>query len=155
LRRRNMEQCADLRHPHPHPGIQAVRPVGCPNAGEGMSPVLRRIPWFWVVLAVALAYPLVPGLDGRVFELTGQPVGGRLATIFVYAILALGLNVVVGNAGLLHIGIGAFFGVGAYLTGILMVQEYPFEREIPPEFAFVVCVGLSTVGSALLAVVLS
>jgi branched-chain amino acid transport system permease protein len=120
-----------------------------------MSAMLRRVPWFWVVLALALAYPLLPGLDGRVFELTGQPVGGRLATIFVYAILALGLNVVVGNAGLLHIGIGAFFGVGAYLTGILMVQEYPFEREIPPGLAFVVCAGLSTVGSALLAVVLS
>jgi branched-chain amino acid transport system permease protein len=41
--------------------------------------------------------------------------------------LALGLNVVVGYTGILHLGIAAFFGIGAYITGILAVPAYPFQ----------------------------
>jgi branched-chain amino acid transport system permease protein len=46
--------------------------------------------------------------------------------VFVFAVLALGLNVVVGYTGLLHLGIAAFFAVGAYVAGILTVASYPF-----------------------------
>ena len=35
------------------------------------------------------------------------------------SILALGLNIVVGYAGLLDLGYAAFFAVGAYTVGIL------------------------------------
>jgi branched-chain amino acid transport system permease protein len=114
-----------------------------------MSGRLRTVPWLWIFVALAAFYGSDRRIDDWVFDLTGQPVGGRLATIFVYAILALGLNVVVGNAGLLHLGIGAFFGVGAYLTGILMVEEYPFQ------IGFWGCALVSLVGAGLLAVVLS
>jgi ABC-type branched-subunit amino acid transport system permease subunit len=37
----------------------------------------------------------------------------------IYALLALGLNIVVGFAGLLDLGYVAFFGFGAYLYGIM------------------------------------
>ena len=36
------------------------------------------------------------------------------------------MNVVVGYTGILHLGIAAFFGIGAYITGILTVPAYPF-----------------------------
>ncbi|MFC4769355.1 branched-chain amino acid ABC transporter permease [Effusibacillus consociatus] len=39
-----------------------------------------------------------------------------------YIVLALGLNIVVGYAGLLDLGYSAFFAVGAYTTGILMTE---------------------------------
>lgn len=39
-----------------------------------------------------------------------------------YICLGLGLNIVVGYAGLLDLGYSAFFAVGAYTTGILMTQ---------------------------------
>ncbi|NEN81781.1 ABC transporter permease subunit [Paenibacillus elgii] len=39
-----------------------------------------------------------------------------------YIVLGLGLNVVVGYAGLLDLGYSAFFAVGAYTTGIFMTQ---------------------------------
>ncbi|WP_027417943.1 ABC transporter permease subunit [Aneurinibacillus terranovensis] len=39
-----------------------------------------------------------------------------------YIVLGLGLNIVVGYAGLLDLGYSAFFAVGAYSTGILMTQ---------------------------------
>src|SRR5699024_9971150 len=48
-----------------------------------------------------------------------------LTNAFLYAVLALGLNVVVGYAGLLDLGYAAFFAVGAYTTGIL-TQHFGF-----------------------------
>jgi ABC-type branched-subunit amino acid transport system permease subunit len=42
----------------------------------------------------------------------------------VYALLALGLNIVVGFAGLLDLGYVAFFGIGAYLYAILASPQF-------------------------------
>jgi branched-chain amino acid transport system permease protein len=42
----------------------------------------------------------------------------------LYIMLALGLNIVVGFAGLLDLGYIAFFAVGAYLTGILASPQF-------------------------------
>src|SRR4030042_6806498 len=39
--------------------------------------------------------------------------------VLVLVVLALGLNIVVGYAGLLDLGYAAFFAIGAYTTGIL------------------------------------
>src|ERR671931_627668 len=44
-------------------------------------------------------------------------------TVF-YIVLGLGLNVVVGYAGLLDLGYSAFFAVGAYTTGMLASQHF-------------------------------
>src|SRR6201993_2802970 len=54
----------------------------------------------------------------------------------LYIMLALGLNIVVGFAGLLDLGYIAFYAVGAYMTGLLaspqfatllesLINEYP------------------------------
>lgn len=52
-----------------------------------------------------------------------QFLGGILNELFVnvgfFALMALGLNVVIGYAGLLDLGYVAFFAVGAYTTGVL------------------------------------
>ena len=45
-----------------------------------------------------------------------------LTSALIYVMLALGLNVVVGYAGLLDLGYIAFFAVGAYTSGILTTQ---------------------------------
>ncbi|MFN9973587.1 MAG: branched-chain amino acid ABC transporter permease, partial [Phycisphaerae bacterium] len=73
---------------------------------------------------------------------------GQLSTILILCILALGLNVVVGYTGLLHLGISAFFGIGAYLTGILTIPSYPFE------LGFTAALVLSTIGAAAAGVML-
>src|SRR5579871_1375170 len=44
--------------------------------------------------------------------------------IWLYAALALGLNVVVGFAGLLDLGYVAFFGVGAYGYAMLSSDQF-------------------------------
>ena len=53
--------------------------------------------------------------------------GGQVTILFIYCILALGLNVMVGYTGLLHLGIAAFFGIGAYTMAILTVPLFPFQ----------------------------
>src|ERR1043165_4563783 len=42
----------------------------------------------------------------------------------IFVILALGLNIVVGYAGLLDLGYAAFFAIGAYTTGILSSPQH-------------------------------
>lgn len=61
--------------------------------------------------------------------------------VLVYIILAQGLNVVVGYAGLLDLGYAAFFAIGAYTTGILMTAyNWPFLSTIP------IAVAMSALG---------
>ena len=45
-------------------------------------------------------------------------------TVVTYAILGLGLNVVVGYAGLLDLGYAAFFAIGAYTSAMLQVDAH-------------------------------
>lgn len=60
-----------------------------------------------------------------------------------YVVLAQGLNVVVGFAGLLDLGYAAFFAVGAYTTGILMtVYQWSFWLTLPVSMAFAAIVGV-------------
>jgi len=82
-----------------------------------------------VALLVLLLYPLLPVLDWAVEAATGSSirVDRQLVNIFIFAILALALNLQVGYAGLLQLGIAAFFAVGAFSTGILTVEKYPFQ----------------------------
>jgi branched-chain amino acid transport system permease protein len=57
--------------------------------------------------------------------------------------------VVVGYAGLFHLGIAAFFGIGAYTTGILTVKIYPFQ------VGFLASAVLSMAAAAAVAVLIS
>jgi branched-chain amino acid transport system permease protein len=49
----------------------------------------------------------------------------KAVPIALFIILALGLNVVVGFAGLLDLGYAAFFGIGAYSMAFLTSQQSP------------------------------
>ena len=42
-----------------------------------------------------------------------------LNSVGMYALLALSLNIILGHAGLFHMGHAAFYAVGAYTTAIL------------------------------------
>ncbi|HTM53800.1 MAG TPA: branched-chain amino acid ABC transporter permease [Pirellulales bacterium] len=112
------------------------------------TPRDRSFSMEWFYLALVLIYPLLVYPENALFRWTEISLGMQLTYIFIYAILALGLNVVVGFTGLLHLGIAAFFGIGAYITGILNVPAYPFQIGF---FWSMVC---STLGAALLGVLL-
>jgi branched-chain amino acid transport system permease protein len=97
---------------------------------------------------ILLLYPLFPVFEGGFLTVTGRSLGDQLPTIFTFAILALGLNVVVGYVGILHLGIAAFFAIGAYVTGILTVASYPFGAH------FIVTLVAGTVAAALVGLLL-
>ncbi len=69
--------------------------------------------WVWVATAVGLlVLPLVLQAAGNFWV--------RIADFaLLYVLLALGLNIVVGYAGLLDLGFVAFFAIGAYMYGLM------------------------------------
>jgi branched-chain amino acid transport system permease protein len=80
--------------------------------GRERSPSWIRAATPWIVLAAACVAPL--GMNAY---------GLNVATdAGIYVCLALGLNIVVGMAGLLVLGYAAFYAVGAYTYAILSTQ---------------------------------
>ncbi|MEQ6901717.1 branched-chain amino acid ABC transporter permease [Nocardioides sp. YIM 152588] len=71
----------------------------------------------WVLLAL-LAYAL-PLLEPPLLSTPGVDFGGVLFTVSIYGLVALGLNIVVGYAGLLDLGYVGFYAIGAYTVAIL------------------------------------
>ncbi|HVC63121.1 MAG TPA: branched-chain amino acid ABC transporter ATP-binding protein/permease [Acetobacteraceae bacterium] len=63
-----------------------------------------------LLIVAALLFPLLHNNDADI---------DSMANAAAYATLALGLNIVVGFAGLLDLGYAAFFAIGAYTYGVL------------------------------------
>ncbi|MDR2161109.1 MAG: branched-chain amino acid ABC transporter permease [Desulfovibrio sp.] len=72
--------------------------------------------WSAFFASLAALPPLLPllGVDGG-----GAVQIGVLNDIGIYLILALSLNIILGHAGIFHMGHTAFFAVGAYAAAIL------------------------------------
>ncbi len=81
---------------------------------------------FLLVTAALLVLPLLLQQGGNAWV--------RIVDMaLLYVLLALGLNIVVGYAGLLDLGYVAFFAVGAYLSALLgsphLAEAFPFIAE--------------------------
>ena len=104
----------------------ARRIAGRLAEGLSMDPARRQRIAFAALGAVALLAPLLAPNDY---------VMGVIARICLYALLALGLNIVVGFAGLLDIGYVAFFGIGSYVYAFLASPHFgihlPFLVALP------------------------
>lgn len=79
---------------------------------------LRGLPVFMpvvylMILVIAFGLPLV---IGKYWNYT-------LGTVGIYVLLGLGLNIVVGLAGLLDLGYVAFFAIGAYTVALLTAPQ--------------------------------
>jgi branched-chain amino acid transport system permease protein len=87
------------------------------ETGKGLTGVIarawERVPPLGRLVLLLGPFAIFPFItnEGNLFRY-------GLITI-IYALLAIGLNVVVGFAGLLDLGYVAFFGFGAYLYGIM------------------------------------
>jgi branched-chain amino acid transport system permease protein len=86
------------------------------------SPLVDRVPWTLIVFLVACS---IPWLGSRYDTfLAGQ--------IVIDALFAVSLNLLLGTAGLVSFGHVAYFGVGAYVCGILMkTYGVPFFLAFP------------------------
>jgi branched-chain amino acid transport system permease protein len=85
----------------------------------GWEPFLRRFGVPIAVVVLIVSYPLW-AINKPFSSLFVGKLGIDMDTAFqmaVYVMLALGLNIVVGYAGLLDLGYVAFFAIGAYTLG--------------------------------------
>lgn len=87
--------------------------TGGPSGGPNSIVEFVRRRWLIVlVLAAILIYPFVDGFQDNTTRIT------TLTNAGVFVLMALGLNIVVGYAGLLDLGYVAFFTLGAYSYAI-------------------------------------
>jgi branched-chain amino acid transport system permease protein len=68
------------------------------------------------LLILALILPLLPFVSDYMLHI--------VILIFLYMILALGLNIVPGFNGLLDLGYVGFYGIGAYTSGLLTIHYH-------------------------------
>src|SRR5690242_20244424 len=89
---------------------------------HGVGDRYRALPrWGRLVLiavAVLLVY-LLPILTPPLITTTDSDFGAVLFLCAMYALVAIGLNIVIGYAGLLDLGYIGFFAIGAYTVGVL------------------------------------
>ncbi len=74
----------------------------------------------FALLALSPLFPPPP-----FFDTPGISFGGTMAQFAMVAIIAIGLNVVVGQAGLLDLGYVGFYAVGAYTVALLTSPDSP------------------------------
>ena len=114
-----------------------------PRAATQRRPVRWSIAF--VMLAVAIMLPHIvndPFWQAAMVEQIG-----------VYVLLAIGLNVVVGFAGLLDLGFVAFYAIGAYttawVTGALPTPP-PFHIHMDPFWAIPIAIGIAMLSGIVL-----
>ncbi|MFZ5820467.1 MAG: branched-chain amino acid ABC transporter permease [Chloroflexota bacterium] len=95
-------------------------------------PLVRYLTW----AGIALILVLLPPILGTFFS-------DILDTVMMYILMGIGLNIVVGFAGLLDLGYVAFFAIGAYTMGVLTSPELnanpmTYWQALP--FAMIACV---------------
>ncbi|MBU1342193.1 MAG: high-affinity branched-chain amino acid ABC transporter permease LivM [Proteobacteria bacterium] len=103
----------------------------------GGATATKTVPtWVWLLIAFILAI-LFPQFTGRYHQ-------DVAINVLVYVCLGLGLNVVVGLAGMLDLGYIAFYGVGAYTYALFNIHyNVPFWVCLPISGAlalFVACI---------------
>jgi branched-chain amino acid transport system permease protein len=99
---------------------------------NNQRPLVRWLTW----AGIAIVLLLLPPILGVFFS-------DILDTVFMYILMGIGLNIVVGFAGLLDLGYVAFFAIGAYTMGVLTSPELnanpmTYWQALP--FAMIACV---------------
>jgi ABC-type branched-subunit amino acid transport system permease subunit len=114
---------ADTSPPTPEPPAAATAQIGVDSwvseedqrreGGNWLGRTWERLPpaGKLALLTPAILVPFLPISEANIYNYG--------LFILIYALLALGLNVVVGFAGLLDLGYVAFFGFGAYTYAFL------------------------------------
>jgi branched-chain amino acid transport system permease protein len=130
----------------PRTALAAVRGRAGAAARPGSRPV-----GYLLLLAAAVFVPL---------GLSTAAQGALFLDVGIYALLALGLNVVVGYAGLLDLGYIAFYAIGAYTTAYFtssvvngkVVHPLPVHSPflLNPFYVFAVAVAIASLAGVVL-----
>lgn len=118
----------------------------------------RPAKWaFGVFVFLLVAY--LPLHTPSFLNTPGISFGGTMAQFAMVAIIAIGLNVVVGQAGLLDLGYVGFYAVGAYTVALLTSPDSPWNQVgvdgfLDKDWAWLACVPLAMAVTAMAGLVL-
>ncbi|BCW36005.1 hypothetical protein StoSoilA2_20610 [Arthrobacter sp. StoSoilA2] len=113
------------------------------KASPSQKPAKRR--WFTGLLGIGILLLLL-GIAPLV--ITNQYVLDVLLRVLLFAMMAIGLNIVVAQAGLLDLGYIAFWGVGAYTTALLASPKLGLHLD------FFTVTALSAVAAGIFAIII-
>ena len=122
------------------------------------SDLTRFQKWGIGVVAFGLL-ALLPLFPPPFLKTTGISFGGTMAQFAMVAIIAIGLNVVVGQAGLLDLGYVGFYAVGAYTVALLTSPDSPWKQVghgglFDTKWAWLACVPIAMAVTALAGLIL-
>jgi len=91
---------------------------------------------FWMLVGLLFLFGVIPLVSDAFFLYILNMVG-------IYAIAAVGLNLLIGYTGQISLGHGAFFGVGAYTAAIVATKlHFPFWLAVPAAGFVTAAVGM-------------
>ncbi|GAB2555853.1 branched-chain amino acid ABC transporter permease [Nocardia heshunensis] len=133
--------------------------------GRGVGDAIRN--WWgglsrpaqWAVgIPIVLVIAIIPLYPPPLLDTPGTSFGGVMAQFAMYALIAIGLNVVVGQAGLLDLGYVGFYAVGAYTVGLLTSPNSPWNQTaggwLSPKWAWLLCVPIAILATAISGLIL-
>ena len=138
----------------PSPATQAATPPTARSplqrAGRGWDSAVGRFTSLpkpakiVVVVLLALLVYALPLLRPPILTTNQIDFGGVLFAAAAFALVAVGLNIVIGYAGLLDLGYVGFYAVGAYTTGVLtsLHGSLPFFAVVPIAIVVTMVFGL-------------
>jgi branched-chain amino acid transport system permease protein len=90
----------------------------------------------WMLIGLLLLFGVIPFISSAYMLFIINMIG-------IYAIAAIGLNLLIGYTGQISLGHGAFFGVGAYTAAILATRAgFPFWAALPAAGFMTAAVGM-------------
>jgi branched-chain amino acid transport system permease protein len=97
-----------------------------------------------LVFLFALFVYALPLVRPPILTTTDIDFGGVMFSVAAFALVGLGLNLVIGYAGLLDLGYVGFYAVGAYTTGVLTAYHWawPFFLALPVAIAVTMVTGV-------------
>jgi branched-chain amino acid transport system permease protein len=130
--------------------------------GDGLREWWERLSrpqkWIFGVIGFGLL-ALLPLYTPGFIDTRGISFGGTMAAFVMIAIIAIGLNVVVGQAGLLDLGYVGFYAVGAYTVALLTSPDSPWNKLgatgfFSKDWAWLSCVPIAMAVTALAGLIL-
>jgi branched-chain amino acid transport system permease protein len=130
--------------------------------GDGLREWWTRLgrvqKWGFGIVGIVLLV-LLPLNTPAFLDTPGISFGGTMAQFAMVAIIAIGLNVVVGQAGLLDLGYVGFYAVGAYTVALLTSPDSPWNQVgvngfLNKDWAWLACVPLAMAVTALAGLIL-
>ncbi|MEH3154531.1 MAG: branched-chain amino acid ABC transporter permease [Gordonia paraffinivorans] len=137
-----------------------------PERGRGLGDRIRfwwnnlPRPQQWAIgVPAVIVIALLPVIKPPIISTTAVDFGGMMAQFAMIALIAIGLNVVVGQTGLLDLGYVGFYAVGAYVVALFTSPASPVWNSADHGFfsgpwAWLACVPLAIVLTGVTGVIL-